>query len=245
MSEIKEITKDFSLKFVYKDDIPQLTLSEKIMLRNNKAFFIEDTSKIESYIEPIKSKKITNYSDEFEKLIKEKGKALAKKEFEILLKEDNKNFIVSYLMIPVNLLDRPIGYLKLETNQFEKHFITLMQALGIITVVEIFSYALTKIRIHGSHFNKASIKTRVVNISMSGLLFEIDDESVYKYLQKNRRIKLMIPILGEELEIYAEIVRYFPRDGSYYMGVNFFKNRPGNMERLEAFLFENSHFQFF
>ena len=66
---------------------------------------------------------------------------------------------------------------------------------------------------------------------------EINDEVLYQYLQKHKRIKMMIPLGFEELEIYGEIIRFFPRDGTYYMGVLFFKSGPDDMKKLEAFIY--------
>jgi hypothetical protein len=55
----------------------------------------------------------------------------------------------------------------------------------------------------------------------------------------------MIPVMGEELEVYAEIIRFFPKDEYYYLGVLFFKTKPGDMIKLENYLYENTHYQFF
>jgi hypothetical protein len=85
----------------------------------------------------------------------------------------------------------------------------------------------------------------VVNISLSGLLMELSDPVLYNYLQKHRRIKMLIPILGEEIEVFGEIKRFYEKNNYYYMGVTFFKSRPGDLARLENFLFEDLHNQFF
>lgn len=73
---------------------------------------------------------------------------------------------------------------------------------------------------------------------------ELHDEIVYQYLQKHRRVKMLIDIEGKEVEVFGEIVRYFEMEGSYFMGVMFFKSRPGDLITLERFLYENFRFSF-
>ncbi|MDH5719330.1 MAG: hypothetical protein OEZ13_01795 [Spirochaetia bacterium] len=245
ISQIHEITSEFSINLFYEKDKDNLSIQEKKLIETGQSFFISNTAKIESYVEAETSAPDINFSEEFEKMKKEKSKKEALEYFEEIKKKDLENFLVSYAMVPFTLLNKIIGYIRIETNQFEKHMITSLQLSSIKTVADIFSYAITKLRISKSHFNADAIKTQVVNISMNGLLMEIDDQVLYEYLKTHKRIKIMLPILGEELELYGEIVRYFPRDGAYFLGVLIFKSRPGDLQKLENFLFENVHFQFF
>lgn len=110
--------------------------------------------------------------------------------------------------------------------------------------MELFSYAMSKARIRSSHFDPSSVETRVVNISLSGLLLEFSDEAIFRYLMQHRRIKMLIPVMGDDLELFGEIVRFSQRGGFYYLGVLFFKSKPGDMIRLEKFIHENMQFQF-
>jgi len=245
MEEIKSITPEFDLKLHYKSPPLDLNRSQKKVFNDKENFLIEDVSKLESYIEPHAMDILQNYSNEYTDILNEEGKSTARKIFQDIQKEDLQNFLQSYFLSPITMFDSVIGYLRMETNIFDKFSISAKQASEIVRILEIFSYAITKIRIRNSHFDPSSIRTRVVNISMSGLLMEISDEFLFEYLKKNRRVKMHIPIYGEELEIYGEINRFFSSEGSYYMGVLFFKSRPGDITHLEQFLYENMHYQFF
>ncbi len=241
IEEIQKVSREFSVHMFYDKPEEELTLFERTMISENKTIFIEDVSRLETYIEKFESENVTNIHHYYEKLCQEKGEFDALVDIESVKKQDARNFLVSILMVPIHLFEQPIGYLRLETNQFDKHFMTLAQAEELSLVSELFSYAITKIRIRNSHFDPSARKTRVLNISQSGLLMEINDEILFKYLQKHRRIKMLIPIGGRELEVYGEIIRYFPRDGAYYMGILFFKSKPDDMRKLENFIYENLH----
>ncbi len=245
MSEIKQITPQFAI-FLFRDRDPAtFSLIEKMVYYKKASILVEDTSRLTSYFEKPERKGVYNFSEYFNDLESKHGKQYAEEFFEKIQKEDLRNFIQSYFVTPVTLFEKPIGYLRMETNIFDKFGVSPIQAEEINRLLEIFSYALTKIRIRNSHFDPSSVRTQVVNISMSGLLMEITDRFLFEYLKKNQRIKMLIPIMGEELEIYGEINRFFEQEGMYYMGVLFFKTRPGDMVKLEDFLYENSQYQFF
>ncbi len=245
LSEVQKVSRDLDVVMLYDRPVEELTLAEKLLLETGKSIYIEDVSKIGSYINKIDSHAITNLQPFYESLHKELGEYKALLQIEELKKQDSRAFLVSYLMVPFTILGRVIGYVRLETNQFDKHFITLAQAEELAVVSELFSYAITKIRIRRSHFDVSSVQTRVVNISLSGLLMEFTDVTLYYYLQKHRRIKMLIPIEGMELEIYGEIVRYYEKNQMYYMGVLFFKSKPGDLYLLEKYIYDNLHYQFF
>lgn len=245
ISEIRNITREFSLVMVRDRDPKSYTLLEKMVLLKKRAVLIENTQKIESYFKELGERQVSNYHDYFTSISKKKGSQAAEDEFERIQKVDLKNFKQSYFAAPILIFDRPVGYLYMETNIFDKYSISHLAAQELRRLLEVFSYAITKIRISSSHYNSAKIATKVVNISISGLLMEIDDHELYRYLQTNRRIKIMLPVMGEELEIYGEIIRFFEKDGYQYLGVLFFKTRPGDMQKLEEYLYENIHYQFF
>jgi c-di-GMP-binding flagellar brake protein YcgR len=244
MADITPISRDYTFLNYQELKQEQLTLQDQVLLNSGKGVLVDNTASTESYFQDLESSSLTSMEPYYEELLIRMSEKDAVKEIEKIKKEDLKRFLVSYLLLPIQLFGKTIGALRIETNQFEKRSITLTMAADLAAVMELFSYALTKIRIHDSHYKINSPKTRIHNISLSGLLMELDDEIVYQYLQKHRRIKMLIDIEGKEVEVFGEIVRYFEMDGSYFMGVMFFKSRPGDLITLERFIFENFRFSF-
>jgi hypothetical protein len=78
-----------------------------------------------------------------------------------------------------------------------------------------------------------------VDISIDGLLFELENEVVFQYLKRHNIIKMFLPIYPDRtIAIRGEIKRSFLRDGKFYCGVMFFDSNPDDMYYLEKYLFE-------
>jgi hypothetical protein len=244
VSEIQSISSDFDIVFFNRRPEEDLSDAERIVKDELKSVYIEDTMRILSYTAPHEDPNLTNLSGIFEQRALKDGDTEALKYIEQIRKADARKFIVSYLMSPLTLFGVIQGYVRVETNQFDKKYINPAQAVALHRLMELFSYAMSKARIRSSHFDPSSVETRVVNISLSGLLLEFSDQAIFKYLMQHRRIKMLIPVMGEDLELFGEIVRFSQRDGFYYLGVLFFKSKPGDMIRLERFIHENMQFQF-
>jgi len=244
VSEVQAISKDFDIVFFAQRPAEELTPAEKILLHTGNTFYIEDTMRVISYTVPHSHPNLSNLSSVFEERAAAEGETAALRYIEEIRRSDAREFIVSYLLSPVSLFGEIIGYVRIETNQFDKKYINHQQAVDMHRLMELFSYAMSKIRIRKSHFDPSSVETRVVNISLSGLLLEFSDPAIFRYLKQHRRVKMLIPVMGDDLELYGEIVRFAERNGFYYLGVLFFKSKPGDMIRLEKFIHENMQFQF-
>jgi hypothetical protein len=244
ISEIQAISGDFEIVFFSRRDEAELTEAERLVRDQRQSFYVEDTMRILSYTSPHVHPALANLSGVYEVRAADEGETQALKYIEAIRKSDARNFIVSYLMSPLTLFGEIQGYVRVETNQFDKKYINPAQAVDLHRLTELFSYAMSKVRIRSSHFDPSSVETRVVNISLSGLLLEFSDPAIFRYLMQHRRIKMLIPVMGEDLELYGEIVRFSQRGGFYYLGVLFFKSKPGDMIRLERFIHENMQFQF-
>ena len=237
--ELDKINHDYEIEMLYNQD-REYNILEQTLESTGKSVLISDVAQMNSYTEPIESESVVSLYDYFQEKTKELGCYDALLHMEEIKKIDTRSFLVSILLIPIHLFDKLIGYIKIETNQFDKHFITLSQAEEISSVAGLFSYAITKIRIRNSHFDLNVRRIRVLNVSLSGLLMEITDEALFNYLQKYRRAKILMPLENHELEIYGEIIRYFARDGAYYMGVLFFKSQPDDMKKLEEYIYNST-----
>ncbi|MFO1469803.1 MAG: DUF1577 domain-containing protein [Turneriella sp.] len=244
VSEIQAISTDFEIVFYSNRKEEELSLPEKIVRSEGRSFYVEDTMRVMSYTSPHPHVNLTNMSAMFEARAASEGDASALRFIEEMRKADARKFIVSYLICPLTLFGEIQGYVRVETNQFDKKYINSAQAVDLHRLMELFSYAMSKARIRSSHFDPSSVETRVVNISLSGLLLEFSDEAIFRYLMQHRRIKMLIPVMGDDLELFGEIVRFTQRGGFYYLGVLFFKSKPGDMIRLERFIHENMQFQF-
>ena len=208
------------------------------LAKDNKTIYISDCSDVDSYLENLDSKYYKSYFDFYQDKIKESGEFQANKFFENLQKKENRNFMVSYIISPITLFDKVIGHIKVYTTAMDKHMLTKYNLEYIHELVEIFSYGLTKISIKGNSFNEVYTNTRIVDISISGLLFEISDISLFNYLKKHSSIKMYIPIGKNKLEVNAEIVRFITAEDGYKLGVNFFSSNPGDMKVLENYIYE-------
>jgi hypothetical protein len=208
------------------------------LAKDNKTIYISDCSDVDSYLENLDSKYYKSYSEFYKDKVKESGEFQADKFFENLQKKENRNFMVSYIISPITLFDKVIGHIKVYTTAMDKHMLTKYNLEYIHELVEIFSYGLTKISIKGNSFNEVYTNTRIVDISISGLLFEISDISLFNYLKKHSSIKMYIPIGKNKLEINAEIVRFITAEDGYKLGVNFFSSNPGDMKVLENYIYE-------
>jgi len=244
--EVKKITTDFQVRMFKKNDILIFdNVIENMVMGEGRAVLIEDASNLKSYTRQYDSPLVESMHEYHAQMLVNQGKENADAKILEIQKNDISDFKLSYFALPIVIFDRPRGYFVMRTNVFDKRNISLQQAEDIAKLFKVFSYAVTKVSIRTSHYDPVTIRTRVVNISMSGLLMEIQDATLYEYLKKNRRIKMLIPVMGEELEIYGEIIRFYTEGGYYYMGVMFFKTRPGDMVKLEDYIYQNRSYQFF
>jgi len=244
VSELQAVSSDFEIVFFSARNEDSLSHAERLVKESMKSFYIEDTMRVLSYTSPHDSENLINLSSIFEERSAAEGDVVALNEIEAIRKNDARAFIVSYMLSPISLFGQIQGYVRIETNQFDKKYINPAQADDIHRLLQLFSYAMSKVRIRSSHFDPSSVETRVVNISLSGLLLEFSDEAIFRYLMQHRRVKMLIPVMGEDLELFGEIVRFSERGDYFYLGVLFFKTRPGDMIRLERFIHENMQFQF-
>ncbi|MBS0619439.1 MAG: DUF1577 domain-containing protein [Spirochaetes bacterium] len=244
VSELQAVSSDFEIVFFSSRNEDSLSHAERLVKESMKSFYIEDTMRVLSYTSPHDSENLINLSSIFEERSAAEGDVLALDEIEAIRKNDARAFIVSYMLSPISLFGQIQGYVRIETNQFDKKYINPAQADDIHRLLQLFSYAMSKVRIRSSHFDPSSVETRVVNISLSGLLLEFSDEAIFRYLMQHRRVKMLIPVMGDDLELFGEIVRFSERGDHFYLGVLFFKSRPGDMIRLERFIHENMQFQF-
>lgn len=123
----------------------------------------------------------------------------------------------------------------------ERFTISQNQAVYIFELAEIISYVFTKIAIQYGSYETMQSTTKVVDISLDGLLFEIYDKRLFHYLKRHNIIKMFIPLSKERtMIIRGEIIRFLDKGDHYHLGVNYFSSAPDDMLFLESYLFEKS-----
>lgn len=203
-----------------------------------RSIFIEDCADIENYIKKSDHKQVKTFYEVYQSKSREMGDFKAQKFFEKIQKAEVRNFMVSYIVSPITLFDKVIGHVKVFTTAMDKHILGYYHAEYIHEMVEIASYGFTKIAIRGGNFDTTYSNTKIVDLSISGLLFEITDEGLYNYLKKHNNIKMYVPIGKDLLNLSGEIVRFVISDTGYRLGVNFFASNPDDMKILESFIYE-------
>lgn len=239
-----KISEDFEMVFYHKP--VEASGIEKTILHSMrvkpKTFYIPDTTKLDSYITRTDDDTLNNLNLEFVQRVMEIGEEAAKEEYEEFRKKENRDFLISYVYSPITFFDSLAGHIKIFTTAMHKYSITRDQALYIHELAEIFSYALTKVTIQRSSLNSTQAHTKILDISLEGLLFEVEDAIVFNYLKRHNIIKMFIPLNSDiTLKIRGEIVRFLPRDTEFLCGVKFFDTEPDDMKHLEQYLFEKGN----
>lgn len=240
---IKSVSKDFEIVIYKKNE--ELDPFEKFIrnaiLNTNKSIYISDCNKLERYIEPYEDEVLTNLSSEFHKLIESTSELESLSFFESLQKKENREFYVSYIYSALRIYDQVVGYIKVYTTAMDRFSITNPQAIFIHELSEIGNYAITKVTIQITSYETYSHTTKVIDISMDGLLFEVQNKKLFNYLKHHNIVKMNIPLDNQiELSLRGEIVRFIERENSFFLGVNFFDSNPDDMLHLESYLYEKS-----
>lgn len=210
----------------------------KVLSIDNKSIFIGDCTDIDSYIKKIEHSNLKSFNEVYQRMSYDKDEFEAIEFFQEYQKKEIRNFMVSYIITPITIFDKVIGHLRVYTTAMDRHNLTIYQAEFIHEMMELSSYGFTKLAIKGSSYNTAYTNIKIIDLSISGLLFEINDDGLYRYLRKHNLVKMSIPIREETLNIKGEIMRYYTTKDSYKMGVTFLDSNPDDMKILENYIFE-------
>ncbi|EMF83941.1 PF07614 family protein [Leptospira weilii serovar Topaz str. LT2116] len=235
---ISNVSKGYEVVFFSQNR--EETFLDSFIRRNDRPLFIPDTSLIINYIrENEDSESIAgNYREEYIRMVLENGQDYADKFFRELQKKEIREFVISYLVLPIRLFNDVVGYVRVYTSAMDRYSITPSQVGYLIELTEIFSYSMTKIFIREDNFRHTKAGARVVDISINGLLFEIEEKRIFQYLKKHNIIKMFVPVSEKTLILRGEVVRYIVvEDGKYHLGVNFFDSNPDDMLILQKYIF--------
>ncbi|WP_411821805.1 DUF1577 domain-containing protein [Leptospira sp. 'Mane'] len=240
---IQKVSKDYEI--IFYNETKQLSETESFiknyLQQTGKTIYIPDCNRIESYIQETTSEFLFNFNSEYKQMIKELGEDFTLEFFESMRKAESRDFFVSYVISPIRLYEDVVGYIKTYSTAMDRFTISNTQAIYIHELSEIISYAFTKVAIQFGSYETMQSTTRVVDISLDGLLFEIHDKRLFQYLKRHNIIKMFIPLRKEvTLIIRGEILRYMDRGDHFHLGVNYFSSSPNDMLYLEDFLFDKS-----
>ncbi|TGN20748.1 PilZ domain-containing protein [Leptospira idonii] len=240
---IQKVSKEYELKFFQEGVHLSETESfvKKTLERTAKTIYIPDCSRVDSYIQTTDSEFLFNYHSEYKQMVEDLGEDFTLEFFESMRKSESRDFLVSYVIAPIRLYDDVVGYVKAYSTAMDRYTVSNTQAIYIHELSEIISYAFTKVTIQYGSYETMKSTTRVVDISLDGLLFEIQDKRLFHYLKRHNIIKMFIPLTKDRTMIVrGEIIRFLDRGDHYHLGVNYFSTAPDDMLYLEAFLFEKS-----
>ena len=207
-----------------------------------RTIFIRNTIDVGSYFEPQTVYGLANYQKEYVSLLRQKSEDEARGFFDRLRQEEARRFLYSYVCAPIKIFAEVVGRLFVYTTYLDKGTIPYEDAHRVDLLSQLLSYGLSKAVIARSYFQHAV--TRVVNLSLTGLLFELNDGPLFDYLTYHDRLKINLEVKNQDLQFSGIITRYYPTDDGYHIGVNFYAAGPGDFKRLEEFLYERSRTQF-
>ncbi|MBE8400864.1 DUF1577 domain-containing protein [Leptospira borgpetersenii] len=235
---ISNVSKGYEVVFFSQNR--EETFLDSFIRRNDRPLFIPDTSLIINYIRENEDSEsiVGNYREEYIRMVLENGQDYADQFFRELQKKEIREFVISYLVLPIRLFNDVVGYVRVYTSAMDRYSITPSQVGYLIELTEIFSYSMTKIFIREDNYRHTKAGARVVDISINGLLFEIEEKRIFHYLKKHNIIKMFVPVSEKMLILRGEVVRYIVvEDGKYHLGVNFFDSNPDDMLILQKYIF--------
>ena len=232
--EIQKISKNYEIRFFTPEE--KLSVRSKLMKEENKTLFVSNVARIESYFVRIVSHNLINFRKIYLDLLRKVSEEKANEYFKELQKEDTRKFLHHFVCSPITIFDDVVGEVFVYTTLLENKIITDEQAHTLDLLIRLFSYALSRTVIARSYLSHPV--TRVSNLSLSGLLFELKDRQLFNYLVFHDQIRVSLQVKDNILQFTGAISRYFPTDRGYNVGINFIDADPESFKLLERFIYE-------
>lgn len=236
LEEINRISPDNEIVIGEKPGHENLLIST--IYTEKKTVFIDDTNVLESYFDPIRSFGLINFQKKYSEIKKYHAEEDAIHYFEELRKQYRSKFYHKIITAPLQIFDKVVGYIFVYSSLLDTRHLSVEQAHIIDLLSRLFSYAMSKTVISRSYYDHALLP--VVNVSMSGLLFQLNNVNLFDYLISNDMVKLEMDVKQYTLSIRGELTRYFPYQKGFNLGVNFLEAEPDDYRHLEQYIFEIS-----
>ncbi len=238
--ELAEIAPDFEIKF-YPEKYKR-NLMETMIAQEKKTFYLGEVANVESYYKARRTYGLINYNREYRQILRTISEEEAAKQFEQLQQQDMHNHLANYVCAPLMIFDEVIGHIYVYSTVFDYGVLSEDQALQIDMLAQLMNYAMSKTVIARSYFRHTF--SRVVNISMGGLLFELNNRTIFDYLTFHDHLKMEIQIRHHLMHLSGEITRYYPTREGFNIGVRFYQAGPDDYKVLQNFVAERSRLMF-
>lgn len=231
--EIQRLSDSYEFKFYQKGD--KKSLMEQVIGSQQATLYIRDTGRIESYINKINQFGLINFEREFKNMLNAMEESEARDHFESLQKQEMRDHIYTYVASPLSIFDRTIGHIYVYTSVLDKRMIAAEDAQIIDILSRLLSYGMSKTAVSQTYYRAPLAKVK--NLSMAGLLFEVQNPVLFEYLLDHDRLRVFLPLVNELLEFETEITRLFPSGKSYSVGLRFVEAGPDDYRILENYLY--------
>lgn len=238
--ELEALAPAFEIKF-YPEDY-QRSMMETSIAHEKKTFYLKSVGDIESYYKFRPTFGLINFNREYRQQIRISSEEEAAREFERMQQEDMHRHLANYVCAPLMIFDSVIGHIYVHTSVFDRFTLSEDQALQIDMLAQLLNYAMSKTVIARSYFRHTF--TRVVNISMGGLLFELNNRTIFDYLTFHDQLNMEIQIRHHLMHLHGEVTRYYPTRDGFNVGVQFHRSGPDDYRTLQGFVAERSRLMF-
>lgn len=231
--ELHKISPNYEI--VFYTEKTKRGIMESLVEQSQKTLFISNTSNLESYFTSYMPGGMINYHAEYTHMMRYGDEEDAAREFESIRQQDTHNFMTAYTCAPLMIFDEVVGHVFLNSTVFDRLPLDADSAMQVDLLVRLLNYAMSKTVIARSYFRHTY--SRIVNISRSGLLFELNNRIIFDYLTFHDRLKMVFNIRHHQLAMRGTISRFFPWADGYNIGVEFFDAGPDDFKVMENFIY--------
>ncbi|MBX7059696.1 MAG: DUF1577 domain-containing protein [Leptospirales bacterium] len=239
--EISKVSRDF-LIFFYPPEYRK-NLMESLIAEEKKSLFLRDVSRLQTYVESQSLLGPINYNREYRSQMRNsESEDEALGPFRQIQRQDMERLIANYVCSPLMIFDEVVGHIYVSTAVLDRHLISYDEAYRIDLLAQLLSYAMSKTVIARSYFRHTY--TRVINISMGGLLFELTNRQIFDFLTFHDKLNMLTPVRHSLLNFKGEITRFYPSRDGFNIGVRFFHAGPDDYRMLESFIYDRNKVRF-
>jgi len=236
LQDIENISKDYDITFLNKSETKTNDWLIKVMMNLKRTIYIGNTDELTTYYYPLPSSLITNLERLHKNMLKTNSEDDVIKYFENLQRNDIKQQKNSYIISPIFCFDKIIGYIYVQTSYLERKRMFIDDAIRIAILSKILSYSINRYVFYHTYYKE--FRTKVKNISLSGILLKFTSRSVYEFLIDNDLLKIELEIMNRPLIFNGIITRMFTlSENDYNIAVEFTEYLEDSYKHLENYIY--------
>lgn len=236
LQDIENISKDYDITFLNKSEKKTNDWLIKEMMNLKRTIYIGNTDELTTYYYPLPSSLITNLERLHKNMLKTNSEDDVIKYFENLQRNDIKQQKNSYIISPIFCFDKIIGYIYVQTTYLERKRMFIDDAIRIAILSKILSYSINRYVFYHTYYKE--FKTKVKNISLSGILLKFTSRNVYEFLIDNDLLKIELEIMNRPLIFNGIITRMFTlSENDYNIAVEFTEYLEDSYKHLENYIY--------